>query len=178
MMNKIVEFILTTFRGRLVLFVAVAASVFLYANVAKAAQYETRCMIIGDSIAVGTKMFAPKDCVSYSKGGWNTWQWNKRWGNTPLVAKTIVISLGTNDHKGVKTRKELMKIRERIKADRVVWIMPPCNKKFCKPGVNNDVAQIASDFGDRIIGTSFVQPDGIHPSWRGYKQLVTLAAIR
>ncbi len=35
------------------------------------------CLIMGDSIAVGTKMFAPKECVSYSKGGYNTWQWNK-----------------------------------------------------------------------------------------------------
>lgn len=135
------------------------------------------CLIIGDSIAVGTKMFAPTECVAYAKGGFNTWQWNKRWGKTPLEAKTVVISLGTNDHKGVNTFKELSKVRYRIKSLKVVWIMPPCNKKFCKPGVNNDVAQIASDFGDRIIGTSFVQPDGIHPSWRGYKQLVKLSGI-
>ena len=136
------------------------------------------CLIIGDSIAVGTKMFAPTECVSYAKGGFNTWQWNKRWGKTPLEAKTVVISLGTNDHKGVNTFKELYKVRYRIRSQKVVWIMPPCNKKFCKPGVNNDVAQIASDFGDRMIGTAFVQKDGIHPSWKGYKQLVTLAAIR
>lgn len=135
------------------------------------------CLIIGDSIAVGTKMFAPTECVSYAKGGWNTWQWNKRWGKTPLEAKTVVISLGTNDHKYINTLKELYKVRYRIRSQKVVWIMPPCNKKFCKPGVNNDVAQIASDFGDRIIGTSFVQPDGIHPSWRGYKQLVRFSGI-
>ena len=136
------------------------------------------CLIIGDSIAVGTKMFAPTECVSYAKGGINTWQWNKRWGKTPLEAKTVVISLGTNDHKYINTYKELYKVRYRIRSQKVVWIMPPCNKKFCKPGVNNDVAQIASDFGDRMIGTAFVQKDGIHPSWRGYKQLVTMAGIR
>ena len=73
------------------------------------------CLIMGDSIAVGTKMFAPKECVSYSKGGQNTWQWNKKWGKTPLEAKTIVISLGTNDHSGVNTKKELTIIRTRIK---------------------------------------------------------------
>ena len=135
------------------------------------------CLIIGDSIAVGTKMFAPTECVSYSKGGFNTWQWNKRWGKTPLEAKTVVISLGTNDHKGVNTFKELSKVRYRIKSLKVVWIMPPCNAKFCKPGVNKTVTEIAKSYGDTIIGTKFVQPDGVHPSWRGYKQLVTFSGI-
>ena len=135
------------------------------------------CLIIGDSIAVGTKMFAPTECVSYSKGGFNTWQWNKRWGTTPLAAKTVVISLSTNDHKGVNTYKELAKVRYRIKSLKVVWIMPPCNAKFCKPGVNKTVTEIAKSYGDTIIGTKFVQPDGIHPSWRGYKQLVKFSGI-
>jgi hypothetical protein len=135
------------------------------------------CLIIGDSIGVGTKMFAPKECVSYSKGGWNTWQWNKKWGNTPLEAKTIVISLGTNDHKGVNTKKEFTKIRTRIKVGNVVWIMPPCNKGFCKPGVNAAVKEIATKYGDKIISTSYVQPDNIHPSWRGYKDLVKKAGL-
>lgn len=135
------------------------------------------CLIIGDSIAVGTKMFAPTECVSYSKGGFNTWQWNKRWGTTPLEAKTVVISLGTNDHKGVNTHKELSKVRYRIKSRRVVWIMPPCNAKFCKPKVNETVRWVANLHGDTIIGTKFVQPDGVHPSWRGYKQLVKFSGI-
>lgn len=136
------------------------------------------CLIIGDSIAVGTKMFSPPECVSYSKGGYNTWQWNKRWGKTPLEAKKVIISLGTNDHKGVNTYKELSKVRYRIRSQTVVWIMPPCNKKFCKPGVNRVVKQIALDNNDYIITTNYLQPDQIHPSWRGYKQLVNMANIR
>ena len=175
-MTKFAEFILTTFKGRLVLFAAIALSIFIYADVAKAAD-RTRCMIIGDSIAVGTKMFAPKDCVSYSKGGFNTWQWNRRWGSTPLVADTIVISLGTNDHKYVKTAYELNKVRHRIKASKVVWIMPPCNPKFCKSNINAIVQQIAAEHLDTIIKTNHVQPDGIHPSWKGYKELVSKSGI-
>ena len=135
------------------------------------------CLIIGDSIGVGTKMFAPKECVSYSKGGWNTWQWNRKWGNTPLEAKKVVISLGTNDHRAVNTYKELSKIRYRISASEVVWIMPPCNKGFCKPGVNATVKEIAIKYGDTIISTPYVQPDNIHPSWRGYKDLVNKAGL-
>lgn len=135
------------------------------------------CLIIGDSIAVGTKMFAPKECVSYSKGGFNTWQWNKRWGTVKLEANKVVISLGTNDHKGVKTYKELMKMRYRVSSPKVVWVMPPCNKGFCKPGVNSTVAEIAKNFGDEVISTPYVQPDNIHPSWRGYKDIVKKAGL-
>jgi hypothetical protein len=135
------------------------------------------CLIIGDSIAVGTKMFAPKECVAYAKGGFNTWQWNKRWGKTPLEAKTVVISLGTNDHKGVKTFAELNKVRHRIRSMKVVWVMPPCNKGFCKPNVNAIVNQIAAEHQDYVIKTEFVQPDHIHPSWRGYKDIVKKAGI-
>lgn len=135
------------------------------------------CLIIGDSIAVGTKMFAPKECVSYSKGGFNTWQWNKRWGNVRLEANRVVISLGTNDHRGVNTFKELQKVRYRIKSQKVVWIMPPCNKGFCKSGVNATVTKIANEYGDTIISTPYVQPDNIHPSWRGYKDLVKKSGI-
>ena len=135
------------------------------------------CLIMGDSIAVGTKMFAPKECVSYSKGGINTWQWNKRWGNVKLNANKVVISLGTNDHKYVNTYKELSKMRYRVNALKVVWVMPPCNKGFCKPGVNATVREIAHSYGDDIISTSYVQPDHIHPSWRGYKELVQKAGL-
>lgn len=135
------------------------------------------CLIIGDSIAVGTKMVAPTECVSYSKSGINTRQWNKRWGNTPLKANRVVISLGTNDPKHINTYKQLSKIRYRIKSLRVVWIMPPCNKGFCKPNVNASVRQIAHSYGDAIISTQFIQHDHIHPSWRGYRDLVKKAGI-
>jgi lysophospholipase L1-like esterase len=135
------------------------------------------CLILGDSIAVGTKMFAPKECVSYSKGGYNTWQWNKKWGNTPLNSEIVVISLGTNDHKGVRTEKELRKMRERVRSNRVMWVMPPCNAKFCKSNINAIVTKLANEYGDQIIGTKHVQPDGVHPSWKGYKEIVKKAKL-
>jgi hypothetical protein len=54
------------------------------------------CLIIGDSIAVGTKMFRP-DCVEYVKSGITSIGWNKKYGNNDLTANTVIISLGTND---------------------------------------------------------------------------------
>jgi lysophospholipase L1-like esterase len=128
------------------------------------------CMIIGDSIAVGTHNIR-SECAEYATGGYNTWQWNKRYKKANLSAKSVIISLGTNDHQYVKTRKELETMRARVKAEQVYWIMPPCNNGFCKPTVNEIVKNIAEKNGDMIIGTNRVQKDSIHPSWAGYKEL-------
>jgi lysophospholipase L1-like esterase len=128
------------------------------------------CIVLGDSIAVGTQL-QRYECVSYSKGGINTSQWNKTHGDKNLKAGTVIISLGTNDHKGVKTEQELLTMRSKVNASKVFWIMPPCNDKFCKSNVNDIVKKIAEAHGDMIIGTNRLQPDAIHPSWAGYREL-------
>lgn len=128
------------------------------------------CLIIGDSIAVGIAS-ERKECISYSVGGLNTWQWNKRFIAKDLTARSVIISLGTNDHKHIKTLQELESIRSRVEAERVYWILPPCNSKFCKPNVNEIVETIAKKRGDFVIKTDRLQTDAIHPSWVGYKEL-------
>jgi lysophospholipase L1-like esterase len=128
------------------------------------------CLIVGDSIGVGVAQVRT-ECVSYSTGGYNTWQWNKKYGNKILASPTVIISLGTNDHQGVHTFKELTSMRANVTAERVFWILPPCNDKFCKPNVNEIVEIIARSRGDTIIKTDRLQKDAIHPSWAGYKEL-------
>ena len=128
------------------------------------------CLVLGDSIAVGVAN-ERRECQSISVGGLNTWQWNRRFADRDLTARSVIISLGTNDHKGVQTRQELEAIRSRINADRVYWILPPCNDKFCKPDINKIVESIAKNRGDFIIRTERLQADAIHPSWAGYKEL-------
>ena len=124
------------------------------------------CLILGDSIAVGTAQARP-ECVSYSKGGINSYQWlNKNVGNSPYVAKTVIISLGSNDHKYVKTASELRTIRQLTKADRVYWILPAI-----KPDIQDIVRQVAAENGDVVLPITRLQKDGVHPSWAGYKQL-------
>ena len=124
------------------------------------------CLIVGDSIAVGTANVR-QECVSYSKGGINSWQWvNKNVSKLPLQAKTVIISLGSNDHKGVKTEQELRTIREMTKADRVFWIMPAI-----KPDIQAIVKRVAEENGDTILPITRLQTDGVHPSWAGYKEL-------
>ena len=124
------------------------------------------CLIMGDSIAVGTEMFK-KECVAYAKGGINSKQWlDKNVGKSPYIAKTIIISLGSNDHQYVKTEEELRTIRKLTKADRVYWIMPAV-----KSNIQEIVKKIANEYGDTVLPITRLQPDGIHPSWAGYKEL-------
>ena len=129
------------------------------------------CMIIGDSIAVGTSMARP-ECVSYAKGGWNSWQWNKNYLHYVVdkPVKTLIISLGANDHKGVKTEQELRKMRASVKADRVFWISPG---KERKPIPQEAIEVIAKEYGDIILERPMkhMSADGIHPTGKGYKEL-------
>jgi hypothetical protein len=41
-----------------------------------------------------------------------------------------------------------------------------------KPNIQEIVRKVATKYGDVIISTQKLQPDGIHPSWSGYKELV------
>ncbi len=130
-------------------------------------------MIVGDSIAVGTHNVMPQ-CSEYATGGLNSWQWNKKYKNADLTARSVIISLGTNDHQYIKTRKELEDMRSRVKAERVYWILPMGNSP--KSGISLDsiqhhVAAVAEKHNDTVIATKRLQKDGIHPSWAGYKEL-------
>jgi lysophospholipase L1-like esterase len=130
-------------------------------------------MIIGDSIAVGTHVVR-KECAEHATGGLNSWQWNKKYKSADLTAKSVIISLGTNDHQYVKTQKELETMRARVNADRVYWILPIGNSP--KSGVSLETIQatvtaVARAHGDTIVPIAYVQKDGIHPSWRGYERI-------
>ena len=133
------------------------------------------CLIMGDSIAVGTaRTHELQTCYTYAKGGINTADFNKAYVNNhknDFGAEVVILSLGTNDYKGINTLEEIKKTRAKIKAQRVYWIMPPCNEGFCKPQVNAWVKQVADANGDFIIGTKKVQPDNVHPTAAGYKEI-------
>lgn len=125
------------------------------------------CIIAGDSIAVGVANVR-KECVAYVQGGINSYQWvNKNIKNTPLEARHVIISLGSNDHKGIKTEAELRTIRQLTKADRVYWVMP--SNKF--PEAQSAVWHIANEYHDTILKTERMQADNVHPSWAGYKEI-------
>ena len=132
------------------------------------------CLIVGDSIAVGVANVRT-ECVSYSKGGINSKQWvNQNIGKTPLLAKSVIISLGSNDHKWVNTESELRTIRQLTKADRVYWVLPAGNLKASEVSIQYiqlTIKEIAQEYGDIVLPISKLQKDGIHPSWAGYKDI-------
>jgi lysophospholipase L1-like esterase len=81
----------------------------------------------------------------------------------------VVVSLGTNDWKNDLTSKRLYEIREKIKADMVVWILPSAT---LKPTQRVIVREIANEFHDKTMDISqFIGPDGIHPHWKGYQTI-------
>lgn len=127
------------------------------------------CLILGDSIAVGTAIARP-ECVSYSRGGWNSWQWNRDYlsvaSSKPAV--TVIISLGANDHAGVRSEAELRKMRAAITGQRVFWIDPGQDRK---PVPHDAIRRIAQEYGDIIIARpkEHMSADGVHPTGRGYR---------
>ena len=124
------------------------------------------CLIVGDSIAVGTHQFRP-ECAAYARSGWNSWQWNRDYLNSDLSAKTVIISLGSNDHKGVRTKSELQRLREKVGTGvRVFWILPAI-----KPNIQDIVRDMAREYGDTVVPIARLQPDGVHPSTAGYKAI-------
>ena len=123
------------------------------------------CLILGDSIAVGTKMVMPT-CTSYAKNGWNSWQWNRDYLKNDLCAENVIISLGSNDHSGVHTYVELEKMRTKVKGKRVYWILPAIN-----PSVQEIVKKVAAEYGDIVLPITSLQVDKIHPSMIGYKDI-------
>lgn len=123
------------------------------------------CTVVGDSIAVGTQTFR-QDCALIGRSGINSWEWNKDYSSKLKASKTVIISLGSNDHKGVKSIRELLALRENINDSCVVWILPSINAQG-----REAVTLVAEQYNDLVLPFTRVQPDRVHPSWAGYKQL-------
>ena len=127
------------------------------------------CMIIGDSVAVGTAIARP-ECVSYSRSGWNSKQWNRQYltQSTKQPVRTVIISLGANDNAGVNTEAELRRMRAAIQGQRVFWIDPGRDRR---PVPHDAMIRIAREYGDTILPRpqGHISADGVHPTGRGYR---------
>jgi lysophospholipase L1-like esterase len=131
------------------------------------------CLLLGDSIAVGLYHYVAP-CESLSKTGWNTYQWNRDYLKYDLTARTVIISLGSNDHKYIKTQEELEKLRAKVTAQRVFWVLPKGNLPaggLPIAEVQRIIKMIAAIHGDTVIPITRSQGDNIHPSWAGYKEI-------
>jgi hypothetical protein len=94
------------------------------------------CLILGDSIAVGIQQHRI-ECASYAHVGWTSEKWNRTYLNKDLSAQVVVISLGSNDWSEKVTKYELMRLREKVRADLVFWILPAI-----KPGIRTWSCQL------------------------------------
>ena len=128
------------------------------------------CLVLGDSIAVGVGHYR-KECVTHAISGINSYNYANRFilntkGDT--AAKTVIISLGSNDPAGMDTYEELMTMRQLVDADRVYWILP--NIKETK---RKAVWLVAKHFNDFVIDARQYDrsPDTVHPTAKGYKDI-------
>jgi len=131
------------------------------------------CLIMGDSIAVGTHVYKPK-CETIAEVGINSWQFNNHF-LAERSAETIIISLGSNDHKFIKTEEELRTLRALSHGKKVYWILPAGNNPASGVSIEKIqgiVYKVAGEYGDVVIPIKRTQKDGIHPSWEGYKEII------
>ena len=132
------------------------------------------CLIVGDGIAAGLAERRP-ECKTYSQEGLSSQKWNKDFmKKTPLVAKRVIISLGSHDHFYIYTETELRILRKLTEADKVYWILPAGNEPKFQLDVSrtqNIIRRIAADYDDVVLPISRVEEDGINPNANGYKML-------
>jgi thiamine biosynthesis protein ThiC len=119
------------------------------------------CAAIGDSIAVGIGQAA--HCTINAKVGASS---SYIANHTISTSKdVVVISAGSNDPANPNLKKNLEKIRSKVKANTVVWILP-YNRKAAAA-----VISVANRHGDKYIDLVSVKTnDGVHPS--SYRNLV------
>lgn len=113
------------------------------------------CIAIGDSIAVGIGQAA--HCTINAKVG----------ASSSYIAghvissnkKVAVISAGSNDPNNPRLRTNLDRIRSKVAAKRIIWILPYDRKAAAA------VKAVAVQHGDGYIDLSaFKTRDGVHPS--------------
>ena len=124
------------------------------------------CLILGDSIGKGVADVR-KDCTAYVQSGINSRDWNRKFLNRPLDGRVVVISLGSNDYKVIRTRDELETLRAAVQsADRVLWILPAIHED-----IKEIIYMIAGNYGDDIVELRELSSDGVHPTARGYRAI-------
>ena len=128
------------------------------------------CLILGDSLAVGVGQVRT-ECVTRANSGLSSYDYMNRHilhtqGNTQ--AKTIIISLGSNDTAKINTFEELDSLRQLVDANRVYWIVPNI-----KEDKRRAVLAVADKYNDFVIDARQhdTSPDQVHPTYKGYKSI-------
>jgi lysophospholipase L1-like esterase len=128
------------------------------------------CLIMGDSLAVGVGQVRT-ECVTRAKGGINSYDYVNRhllYTKGDTQAKSVIISLGSNDTEKINTFEELDTLRQLVQADRVYWILPAIKEEKRKA-----VWAVANKYHDHVIETRNhdLSTDRVHPTGKGYKTI-------
>ncbi|MEJ0016464.1 MAG: hypothetical protein WDN25_07855 [Acetobacteraceae bacterium] len=123
------------------------------------------CIVLGDSIAVGVGQ-ARSDCAIAAVTGITSERYVQLFPGMRHVG-TAIISLGVNDGEGTATADNLARLRARVRADTVYWLLTGGN-----PRARDAVRAVAGRFGDRLIDAApLTGPDHVHPDRTGYARL-------
>ena len=134
------------------------------------------CLIIGDSLAVGFGQAAPH-CQVVARKGIDSAKWLKDYSHRLAPAKTVVVSLGTNDTPSEALARNLISLRQSMRAERVVWVLPSAE---LRPTARYYVNYVAQAYGDLPVGipAAYLGKDRIHLSGLGYQTFIQWAAPR
>lgn len=129
------------------------------------------CLILGDSIAHGVSQIR-SECTALVQSSLNSHDWMKKFLDKVQPARTVIISLGSNDILGVPTQAELTKLRDSVRASKVFWIVPAI-----KPMVQDIVHEVAYTNQDELIYIKETA-DNVHPTYREYKRISETTKLR
>ena len=126
------------------------------------------CLIIGDNIAKGLGNVR-HECMTVAKVGITSQDYLKTYSTSLPSSNVVIISLSTNDLKGMNTNENLWLIRQRIDAQYVIWILP----SDIHAETIEYIESLARDFNDGTIKIhkDWLSSDKIHPTAKGYKEL-------
>ena len=86
--------------------------------------------------------------------------------------RTAIISLGVNDGEAVATAENLVRLRARVSADIVYWLLTRGNPRAC-----DAVRTVAGRFGNRLIDAApLAGTDHVHPDRAGYVRMAAETA--
>ena len=113
------------------------------------------CVLVGDSIAVGMSAFTP--CALAAQVGRTARDQANR--VTEVSFDLVIISVGSNDEGDPMLTNSLRRLRAKVDARRVVWIMP------YRWSAAEAVKQVAVEHREGYIqlDQNFTTKDGVHP---------------
>lgn len=129
------------------------------------------CAYVGDSIALGAGAFQPKKttnkCPVFARNGITARRWLSLY-STGIQAEKVLLSMGSNDY-GANVTREIMAMRQSIKAREVIWIAP--GPQFAANRAS--VVQVANTFGDKVYErpNDEIGADNVHFTGRGYSRI-------